>query len=193
VTRIHPVAFPVPAADQALPARERVRALSRHARHALRYSAELGGLTMGNLKKDPNGVPLPSRGVHWSLSHKTGWVAAVAAPFAVGIDLETLRHIQPALYARVADEAEWQQVGPPDPEGFFRLWTAKEAVLKAQGQGLNGLGRCKIDTIVNDDTLHMIFDGNLWTVTHHWFADHQVMAVTAEPRWIEWHCLAEAP
>lgn len=191
MTIIHPVALSVPAADQALAGRTKVRALSKRARQALERSAGFGGLNLGALEKNPDGVPLPSNGIYWSVTHKETWVAAVAAPFAVGIDLETIRPVTPRLYQRAADEAEWAVMGKPDLERFFRVWTAKEAVLKAEGKGIAGLGHCKIDTIVNHDTLRMVYAGTMWTVTHHRFAEKQLMAVTAKPSEIAWHILSE--
>jgi 4'-phosphopantetheinyl transferase len=188
---IHPTALPVPAGKQQLTGREKVRMLSRMARRALLYSADFSGLSLGELLKTDAGAPVPSQGVHWSLTHKNGWVAAVAAPDAVGIDLETIREVDTRLYDRVADKMEWSRIGEPTLDRFFRLWTAKEAVLKATGRGIAGLGKCRFDTMVNHDTLRMIYDGSAWMVTHHWIGREHVIAVTAEPDVIKWHILSE--
>jgi 4'-phosphopantetheinyl transferase len=190
-TTLHPVALPVTPAQQALTGRAKVQALSQRARKAVHHSAALGAFVLGELNKDTDGVPLPSKGIYWSLTHKRTWVAGVAAPFAVGIDLETVRPVKEGLYQRVADDHEWALVGQANRQRFFRLWTAKEAVLKAEGLGIAGLGHCKIDTIVNDDTLHMAFDDRIWTVTHYRFADQQVMAVATKSADLQWHILHE--
>jgi 4'-phosphopantetheinyl transferase len=165
--------------------------LSRLARRALQHSAGFSGLVLGDLIKTDDGAPLPSRGVHWSLTHKSKWVAAVAAPQAIGIDLETVRDVDTRIFQRVADEEEWSRIGEPNLERFFRLWTAKEAVLKAVGQGIVGLGKCKFDTAVNHDTLRLAYERSLWTVTHHWIHRDHLIAVTAEPKTVEWHILQE--
>lgn len=144
MTVIHPVALSVPARDQAMVGRAKVRALSKRARRALERSSGFSGLNLRALEKNAAGAPLPSNGIYWSLSHKETWVAAVAAPFAVGIDLETIRPVTPRLYQRAADEAEWAVIGTPNQERFFRVWTAKEAVLKAAGKGIVGLGNAKL-------------------------------------------------
>jgi 4'-phosphopantetheinyl transferase len=190
VTLIHPVALAVQTADLTLTGRPKVQALSQRAREALSRSAVFSGLPLGVLEKNADGVPLPSNGIHWSLTHKEAWVAAVAAPFAVGIDLEKIRPVDSRLFRRVASEAEWSIVGRPNQEDFFRLWTAKEAVLKAHGQGIAGLGRCKFDKRVDDDTLCMVYEHSIWTVTHHWIDTDHLMAVTVEPEIIAWHILS---
>jgi len=72
-------------------------------------------------------------------------VCAVTQQHRVGADLEFLREtsdildlarrfFQPAEFAAIAQLAETEQ-----QQAFFRLWTAKEAVLKALGCGLAGL------------------------------------------------------
>lgn len=188
---IHPVALPVPDAKQHLAGRDKVRMLSRLARRALQHSAGFSGFILGDLIKTDAGAPLPSRGVHWSLTHKSKWVAAVAAPHAIGIDLETVRDVDTRIFQRVADEEEWSRIGEPNLERFFRLWTAKEAVLKAVGCGIAGLGKCKFDTAVNHDTLRLAYERSLWTVTHHWIHRDHLIAVTAEPKTVEWHILPE--
>lgn len=189
MSRIHPVALPVAAEKQCLTGRDKVRMLSRLARCALQHSADFSGLILGDLIKTDTGAPLPSRGVHWSLTHKSKWVAAVAAPHVIGIDLETIRDVDTRMFQRVADEEEWSRIGEPNLERFFRLWTAKEAVLKAVGRGIAGLSKCKFDTIANHDTLRLAYERSLWTVTHHWIRREHLIAVTAEPETIEWHIL----
>lgn len=188
---IHPVALPVPPGERHLTGREKVRNLSQLARRALHHSADFGELLIDVLEKNESGAPLPSHGVHWSLTHKNTWVAAVAAPFAVGIDLETIRDVDTRLFQRVADETEWAVYGEPGRERFFYLWTAKEAVLKAVGRGIAGLEQCKFDTVVDHDTLRMRYEGTAWTVTHHWIGRDHLLAVTGKPETIEWHILPE--
>jgi 4'-phosphopantetheinyl transferase len=187
--RIHPVAMRVPAWHREQIGRERVKALSRLARQALHNSARQGGWALGSLEKDSDGVPLPSNGIHWSLSHKETLVVAVAAPFPVGIDVERIRPVDERLYRRVAAAAEWNLTGGMDRLTFFRFWTAKEAVLKAVGKGIAGLGHCQVATIHNERMMTLMYDDTAWTVTHHWIDDRHLAAVTADPERIQWHMM----
>ena len=89
----------------------------------------------------PGGQPfLPDfPGLSLSTSHSGGWSAlAVAQSRAVGLDIERVRPLDwPPMLAMICDEAEraaFLSSQPNLPE-FFRLWTIKEAVLKATGQG----------------------------------------------------------
>jgi len=91
-------------------------------------------------------VAYPKTDLTFNLAHSQNtMVCAVTQQHRVGVDLEFLREtsdildlarrfFQPAEFAAISqlDETEQQQT-------FFRLWTAKEAVLKALGSGLAGL------------------------------------------------------
>lgn len=91
----------------------------------------------------PRLVSPPSK-LDFSYSHTRALaLIAIAANGPVGIDVEALdptrvseaiprRHFSPEEQARVH--------GPNATAEFFRLWTAKEALLKATGEGLKGLG-----------------------------------------------------
>ncbi|MFP4583433.1 MAG: 4'-phosphopantetheinyl transferase family protein, partial [Thermodesulfobacteriota bacterium] len=107
--------------------------MSRFAREAVLASARRSGLdffSLESLEKSDRGVPLPVQDWHWSLSHKTEFAAGVTAPFPVGVDLELPGPRHPGLFDKVGTEAEWKCLGGRDWPRFFRLWTAKEAVLK---------------------------------------------------------------
>jgi 4'-phosphopantetheinyl transferase len=81
-------------------------------------------------------------GLHFSLTHTRGLAAcAVGRSHALGIDAEAWREPAPIELAKryfapaearlVADLAPEQR-----PSAFYRLWTLKEAYLKATGEGL---------------------------------------------------------
>ena len=186
LTPLYPVIEPVPQPDRALKGREKVVRLSQLARLALRRSCRISGLRLDTLPKDKDGVPLPVDGVYWSLSHKSEIVGGVAAPMPVGIDLETLRPINAALLDRVADADEWRLVGGGQSEKtFFRFWTAKEAVLKAEGKGFAGISRCRIAEIIDPTRMVLTFDDRPWPVVHFWFDNH-VAAITADHFTVDW-------
>lgn len=81
-------------------------------------------------------------GVHFNLSHTRGMVAVAVAPFEHGLDVEPLdRSINLSIAGRYfcPEEIAWLSGLPQarQGEGFLRLWTLKEAFIKATGLGLS--------------------------------------------------------
>lgn len=77
----------------------------------------------------------------FNVSHTTGTVAlALSFQGPVGVDLEDRRRAVSvkALARRWFHPEEQAVLDEAGPEAFFRIWTRKEAYLKAKGQGLRG-------------------------------------------------------
>ncbi len=80
-------------------------------------------------------------GLHFNLSHTTGLVACAVARHEVGVDVESIerRAASNGIAERFFTPAEVSLLDahPPEQqrEAFFRLWTMKEAVMKAMGLG----------------------------------------------------------
>lgn len=182
---IHPVIMPVPDPQRLLKGRDKVAALSRLARLALMESCRKSDLRLETLPKSENGAPLPVEGVYWSLTHKTDAVGGVAALRPVGMDLETIRPVREALWAKVADRDEWRLIKGDPHRGFFRYWTAKEAVLKAVGRGMAGLSRCRVTSVIDESRMTLSYDGTCWPVAHFWFDNH-VAALTSQHAEVAW-------
>ena len=125
------------------------------------------GMARQCAEKDRNGVPQPTDGLYWSVSHSSQCVAAVVAPYAVGIDIEQIRDVSTLLKEQIASEAEWDLTPENDPTLFFRYWTAKEAVLKATGHGLSGLAHCAVTQIIDDVQIRLTFHETRWLVLQH--------------------------
>ncbi len=99
------------------------------------------------LGSGPHGKPVLAAsgpgGVEFNLPHAgAGVLPGVARGGRVGVDLEKERAVDEARIAREffhPDEvAEWERQAEADRLGaFFRLWTLKEAYLKALGTGLS--------------------------------------------------------
>jgi 4'-phosphopantetheinyl transferase len=95
-----------------------------------------------------NGKPrfaaaFPGNGVHFNLSHSEDLAVMAATKIGnVGVDVECVRALKDMdhLVARFfsARESELFQTVPADekPSAFFNLWTRKEALLKATGEGI---------------------------------------------------------
>ena len=84
-TTLYPVILPVPEEVSAYKPRERVKFLSVHARKALALCAQTCGISLGELKKDDDGVPLPFDGIYWSVTHKKEYVGGVLSSQPAGI------------------------------------------------------------------------------------------------------------
>ena len=183
---LNPVILPVPPHVRTLAGRPRVAILSRLARVAVRISARLSAVAPIRCQKDDQGVPRPYQGVYWSVAHKPEWVAGVVATVPVGIDIEKVRPRPESLYRRIAAADEWRLgAGRPKIHWFYRIWTAKEAVLKAEGLGLRGLSRCRLTAVGDQDRMRLQFEERSWTVVHCELA-HHVAALTLVTDRIAW-------
>lgn len=77
----------------------------------------------------------------FNLSHSGDWIVLATAPGCeVGVDIENVDPTFPAL--EIADEfflpaeRKWIGAGKDPTPRFFQLWTAKEALMKATGEGM---------------------------------------------------------
>lgn len=183
---IYPVILPVPIEARDLSPGRRVRFLSRHAREALRRSAERLQVELGPLEKDARGAPLPANGLYWSVTHKPEYVGGVVAPSAVGLDLEKIRPCPEALFRKTAAAQEWALAEGDDRDLlFFRYWTAKEAVLKTGGEGIKDLSRCRVRQVIDAARILLDYAGGSWTVEQVFFDGHVASAAGREVR-LEW-------
>ena len=93
-------------------------------------------------------------GIDFNLSHSGKWIALAICQGGgrIGVDIETIDPAFPCLeIAReffLPEECLWLAAGPIDR--FFHLWTAKEALMKATGQGMS-LPPDKIRVTLEDD------------------------------------------
>ncbi len=179
------VILPVPADAVNRYGRGRHRQLQTLARQAVHQAAARNGHPIERLDQEEGGRPLPWAGIHWSLSHKTRYVAGITAPAPVGIDLEWVRPMTAGMYARVGRSLDWDLLGERTPVSFFRLWTAKEAVIKAVGTGLRDLDRC-ILVEAGDDILVMALGETCWTVHQRAFDDHLAAVAAAGEYRVVW-------
>lgn len=114
--------------------------------------------------------------IHFNLSHSgDSGVCAVTRNRSVGVDIECCRQriAAPAIAERFfhPEEAQWlaAQHGEAGLRQFYRLWTAKEALLKGAGGGLTlPLNRCRFDLTSDPLGLRLIdlpaLETAQWTV-----------------------------
>lgn len=79
--------------------------------------------------------------IHYSLSHAGGIAACMVSCRECGIDCEAVRPLRPNVMKRAFSERERRLIEEALPEQrdllFFRLWTLKEAYVKALGIGIS--------------------------------------------------------
>lgn len=81
------------------------------------------------------GKPYLDGGPFFSISHCKEGIAVVVAENEVGIDIESIRKADADLIARTMNEQE--RLAIRNDRDFTRLWTQKEALVKAQGVGIH--------------------------------------------------------
>lgn len=80
------------------------------------------------------------QGVFFNLSHSGEWTVAAVSDSEVGVDIQQVGTANMRLAQRFFTDAEYRQIaeaGGNAADCFYRLWTVKEAYLKALGTGLN--------------------------------------------------------
>ncbi|MCQ2310251.1 MAG: 4'-phosphopantetheinyl transferase superfamily protein [Paludibacteraceae bacterium] len=113
------------------------------------------------------GKPYIDGGLDFSLSHCKRAIAVAVDNCPIGIDVESIRHVDDALIARTMNEAERAMIHEAQDTArmFTRLWTRKEAYLKWKGTGiaddlqqvLNGVEEQGFMTIERDDYIVSIY------------------------------------
>ena len=102
------------------------------------YTYGLTPLTLGEHGK-PSLAARPD--IHYNLSHAKGVCACMTDADECGIDCECVREHKPRVAARVFSPAELETLAAlPEHERdmfFFRIWTLKEAFVKAVGVGIS--------------------------------------------------------
>jgi 4'-phosphopantetheinyl transferase len=102
------------------------------------------------------GKPVVAGAVHFNVSHSGDLVLlAVSANRAVGIDVERRREVErvSALVTRWLTTAEQASVtervaaGADESDAFLRVWSLKEARLKALGVGIGNAGDASVDGV----------------------------------------------
>jgi len=182
---LYPVVLPLDL--KSLSTKERAAVMHCFSREALMLSAGRTGISLPPLEKDARGSPLVfGNGYHWSLSHKPSGCAAVVGQGRMGIDIEEIRTRHQGIMDYAVTKEEWALLGEQSWQNFFIVWTAKEAVLKAEGIGLAGLSRCRLVRFLGADELALDFTGRPWLVSYKILGGHVVALVKREGQEIIW-------
>ena len=114
---------------------------------------------------------------YFSISHCREAIAVAIADQEVGIDIESIRPAKTELVARVMNEAEQAQISQSvNPDRMFtHLWTQKEAIVKWQGIGIEGMEKMydvrrtmydvRCETIEKEKYIYTIIYGKLHCIS----------------------------
>ena len=149
---------------------------------ALRYKHTLGqfcclkswlmlsALHVGEMEflYNEHGKPYFAGGPYFSISHCKEGIAVAIDDMPIGIDIEAIRHADEELIKRTMNEEEQRQIH--SDRDFIRFWTQKEAIVKAQGTGIQSfeqlqkileIGNWKLETIEKEKYIYSIAYGKL--------------------------------
>jgi len=181
---LQPVLIAIPDDSHLCPSKRRQRQ-REYARMALRECAVLSGAPLEGYRQDDQDVPLPNEGFSWSVSHKRRWAAAVVSDRPVGIDIECLTPRRDGLFDMVGVEQEWRILGGRTWENFYRLFTAKEATLKANGLGIGCLLECRLVEALPDGGTTLEHQDRRWPIEYSPCPEH-LAAVCGNGHPIQW-------
>lgn len=91
-----------------------------------------------NIEYNEYGKPyLKGENIHFNLSHSGDYVLLAIDEFEVGVDIEKISTIKQKVADKyfTLEENSWLRENNEN-ENFYYLWTGKESVIKAKGQGL---------------------------------------------------------
>lgn len=118
-------------------------------------------LNLENIKTSKFNRPyLPDSNADFNISHSGDFVVCVlSADSRVGIDIEQMKDVDLKDFTRTMSSDQWTEIhtshNPLDT--FFKYWSMKESVIKADGRGLS----IPLTEIILDQN-EVSYDGNLW-------------------------------
>ena len=100
------------------------------------------------IKTDEKGKPFTDD-LCLSIAHSGELVCAAVSDLPIGVDIEILRAFDERIAARFfyPGERKWLTQAENEErrrERFWKIWTAKEAILKRRGSGLADLSGCDV-------------------------------------------------
>lgn len=109
-----------------------------------------------DVNRTDTGKPIVAGGVHFNVSHSGDLILlALSDQRDVGVDVERRREVEKvdALVARWLTPAERRALeamiadGAGRSDAFLRVWSAKEAQLKALGVGISGSASAELERV----------------------------------------------
>jgi len=129
-------------------------------------------------KYNEHGKPYIANGPYFSISHCKEGIAVAIDDAPIGIDIEAIRHANEDLIERTMNEEEKRLIAnsqqPIADREFTRLWTQKEAIVKAEGTGIMSfeqlqkileIGDWTLDTFEKEKYIYSIAYGQLCSIS----------------------------
>ncbi len=126
----------------------------------------------------PYGKPFIPKGQFFSISHSHHYVALVCAPYAVGIDVEHIAPYDVSILKKCCTQEEAHYLTLHGNDAFYKLWTAKESVMKATGLGFT-LKPTGFSVLPLVDGRHDTGSGGTWYLYWHSLDEHE-MCIASE-------------
>lgn len=117
---------------------------------------------LANLERDEWNRPHLPESSDFNISHCKGMVAAARTDKGkVGLDVEAWRKLRLEQFERVFCPSEMAYIGNSEDfeQAFFRIWTRKEALIKADGRGMQ-LDMKAIDVLQDE----VMLEGKPWVI-----------------------------
>lgn len=95
---------------------------------------------LSKLKYTGHGKPFLDNAIHFNISHSGPYiVCAFSTNGAIGADIEQLTPIRIEDFINIFQLEEWYNISTANNPSatFYYYWTAKEAIIKADGRGLS--------------------------------------------------------
>lgn len=99
-----------------------------------------GQLTLDDVLYSVHGRPYVNRDIDFNISHSGDYVlCAITRNARLGIDVEQIRPVNMEFFRQILTQSQLALIlEAEDPKAaFFRIWTMKESLMKADGRGFN--------------------------------------------------------
>lgn len=138
------------------------------------------GHAAAQIEEGENGKPCLSGGPCFNLSHSGDYVILGVSDRELGVDVERIAPWNDRVARRcfLPAELSWLYADPTE-NAFFRLWTAKESVMKATGLGFS-MPPSSFSVLPMEDGPHGI-EGRVWHLTWLALPGHAVCTAAASP------------
>lgn len=116
-----------------------------------------------DIKYNTFGKPFLNDDIDFNISHSGNFaICAIGKKLKLGIDIETITTIDFKDYQYIMTEEEWHKIhlSKTPLRSFFRFWTLKESIIKAEEKGLS-IPLLDINIINNK----VIYNNKSWNLT----------------------------